>query len=154
MGQTLTNTIKWSISSSAINAFTGSVQKAWGFVRDLDSSLNDIMIVTEKNSDDMERFAIQANKAAKALGATTKDYTKASLIYYQQGLSDQEVAARSEVTTKVANVTKQSADKTSELLTAVWNGYKVQASEAELYIDKLACARLLLVYNITVLPEE
>lgn len=138
MGQTLTNTIRWSISSTAINAFTGSVQNAWSFVKSLDSSLNDIMIVTEKSSDDMKEFAVQANKAAKALGATTKDYTKASLIYYQQGLSDSEVAARAEVTNKVANVTKQSTDTASELLTAVWNGYKVSAEEAELYVDKLS----------------
>jgi hypothetical protein len=39
----------------------------------------------------MDKFAIRANKAAKELGASTKSYTDASLIYYQQGLSDQEV---------------------------------------------------------------
>jgi hypothetical protein len=31
----------------------------------------------------MERFAIKANKAAKALSASTLDYTNAALIYYQ-----------------------------------------------------------------------
>jgi hypothetical protein len=37
----------------------------------------------------MARFAAEANAAAKALSATTVEYTNASLIYYQQGLSDQ-----------------------------------------------------------------
>jgi hypothetical protein len=37
----------------------------------------------------MADFAAEANKAAKALSTTTTEYTKASLIYYQQGLSDQ-----------------------------------------------------------------
>jgi TP901 family phage tail tape measure protein len=86
----------------------------------------------------MERFAVQANKAAKELGASTKSYTDAALIYYQQGLSDEEVAARSDVTIKAANVTGQSAQTVSEQLTAVWNGYKVSAAESEQYIDKLA----------------
>jgi DNA-binding transcriptional regulator LsrR (DeoR family) len=63
------------------------------------------MIVTGKSSDEMARFANQANKAAKALGANTKQYTDASLIYYQQGLNEKDVAARSNVTTKVANIT-------------------------------------------------
>jgi hypothetical protein len=36
----------------------------------------------------MAEFAIEANKAAKALSATTTEYTNASLIYFQQGLSD------------------------------------------------------------------
>jgi hypothetical protein len=39
----------------------------------------------------MAEFAEKANKAAKALSATTNQYAKASLIYYQQGLDDQEV---------------------------------------------------------------
>ena len=138
MQTTFLNTVKWSIASSAINAVTSSVQKAWSFTKELDKSLNDIMLVTEKSSDEMAQFAVQANKAARALKASTTEYTNAALIYYQQGLSDEEVAARASTTTKAANVTGQSADAVSEQLTAVWNGYKVSAQETELYIDKLA----------------
>lgn len=138
MGTTLVNTIKWSIASTSINTITSSVQNAWGYVKRLDNSLNDIVIVTGKSSDEMERFAAQANQAAKALGATTTDYTKASLIYYRQGLSDEETAARAETTLKAANVTGQSTSAVSEQLTAIWNGYKVSAEEAEIYVDKLA----------------
>ena len=39
----------------------------------------------------MSKFADQANRAAMALGKSTMDYTKAALIYAQQGLSDEEV---------------------------------------------------------------
>lgn len=138
MATTMANTIKWGVASSVMNTFTGSVQQAYGYVKNLDSSLNDIRIVTNKSADEMAKFAVQANKAAKELGASTTSYTDASLIYYQQGLTDAEVAARAEVTLKAANVTGQSADAVSEQLTAVWNGYKVSAEEAELYIDKLA----------------
>ena len=127
MGVTLANTIKWGISSSIMNNFTGAVQQAYGYVKNLDTSLNDIRIVTGKSAEEMERFAVQANSAAKSLGKTTNDYTKASLIYYQQGLSDEEVEARTNVTLKAANVTGQTASEVSEQLTAVWNGYKVNA---------------------------
>ena len=138
MGQTLVNTIKWNISSSAINKFTGSIQQAYGYVQHLDTSLNDIRIVTGKSADEMDRFSESANKAAKSLGASTTDYTEAALIYYQQGLSDDEAAARAETTVKAANVTGQTGKQVSEELTAVWNGYKVTAEETELYVDKLA----------------
>lgn len=138
MANTMANTIRWSIASTALNKLTGEIQKAYSFTKQLDRSLNDISIVTDKSSEDMARFAKEATQAAKALGAVTTDYTKASLIFYQQGLSDKEVAARAATTTKVANVTGQSADQVSEQLTAVWNGYKVSAEESELYIDKLA----------------
>lgn len=138
IGTTLKNTIKWNISSSVINQLVGSVQEAYGYVKNLDSSLNDIRIVTGYSADEMDKFAEKANKAAKALGQSTTDYTNASLIFYQQGLGDEEVQARTDVTLKAANVTGQSTSEVSEQLTAVWNGYQASAEEAELYVDRLA----------------
>ena len=138
MASTFANTVRWSISSAAINAFTSSINSAWSYTKELDESLNNIQIVTGKSADEMERFAKKANTAAKALGQSTTEYTNAALIYYQQGLSDKDAQARTDVTLKAANVTGQSAQEVSEQLTAVWNGYKVSAQESELYIDKLA----------------
>ncbi len=138
MATTMANTIRWNITAGIINSITGSIQQAYSFAKDLDHSLNDIRIVTGKSADDMAEFALQANNAAKSLAAYTTDYTNASLIYYQQGLSDEDVQARTETTLKAANVTQQSTAEVSEQLTAVWNGYKVTADEAELYVDKLA----------------
>ena len=148
MATTMSNTIKWGAASAVMNTVTRGAQQAYGYVKSLDSSLNDIVVVTGKSSDEMAKFAVQANKAAKALAASTTSYTDASLIYYQQGLTDAEVAARAEVTLKAANVTGQSADAVSEQLTAVWNGYKVSAEEAELYIDKLAAVAATTASNL------
>ena len=138
MAITLKNTIRYGISSSIFNNFTNSFSKAYDYVKDLDKSLNDIRIVSDASAKTMEKFAMHANEASKRLGASTLDYTNAALIYYQQGLSDEEAKARAEVTIKAANVTGQTGEAVSEQLTAVWNGYKVSAAEAELYIDKLA----------------
>ena len=138
MAITFGNTLRWTATTKVINTITGAVQKAYYFTKDLDTSLNDIRIVTGKSADEMERFARQATNAAQALGKTTTDYTKASLLFYQQGLSDKEVAARTETTLKASNVTGQSTSQVSEQLTAVWNGYKVTAAETEEYVDKLA----------------
>ena len=138
MGKTLLNSFKYTLSYGTLNLLSSSIQNAFQYSKALDSSLNDIRIVTDKSADDMERFAQSANKAAKELGQSTTDYTKASLIYYQQGLEEADVTARTDVTLKAANVTGQSTQEVSEQLTAVWNGYKVSAEEAELYVDKLA----------------
>ena len=138
MAQSMSNTVTWGITSSIFNNITNSVQDAYHYVKQLDSSLNDIRIVTDKSAESMAKFAVQANDAAKNLGASTRDYTDASLIYYQQGLGEADVAARAETTLKAANVTGQNTEEVSQQLTAVWNGYKVSAEEAELYVDKLA----------------
>ena len=119
MAITLKNTIRYGISSSIFNNFSNSFQKAYDYARDLNKSLNDIRIVTDFSADKMEKFAVHANKASKQLGASTLDYTNAALIYYQQGLSDEEAKARAEVTIKAANVTGQTGQEVSEQLTAV-----------------------------------
>lgn len=138
MAITLKNTIRYGISSSIFNNLTNSIQKAYDYSIKLDTSLNDIRIVTEKSAEEMDKFAVRANRVAKDLGRSTKDFTEASLIYYQQGLDDREAQARAEVTMKAANVTGQTGREVSEQLTSVWNGYKVSAEETELYVDKLA----------------
>ena len=150
---TLGNTLKWNISSSAINKLTGSIQEAWGFTKALDGSLNDIQIVTNKSSEDMKKFAIQANDAAKALGTTTTAYTNASLTFYQQGLSDEDVAARAETSLKVSNVTGLSGDQSAEYVTAVLNGYKVAAEDAENAMDKLAAVGVATASSLAELSE-
>lgn len=138
MAASMANTVKWGITSSIFNTITDSISKAVHYTEKLNSSLTDIRIVTGKSSEDMAEYAVEANKAAKALKVNTLDYTNASLIYYQQGLSEEEVRARTETTAKAANVTKQTGDAVSEQLTAVWNGYQVTAEHTEEYVDKLA----------------
>ena len=80
MATSMANTIKWGITSSIFNNITSSISQAYNYTKRLDSSLNDIRIVTDKSAESMEKFAKQANNAAKGLGASTLDYTEASLI--------------------------------------------------------------------------
>ena len=138
LGKTLANTIKWTISSSLMQGVTRSISQAYGFAKNLDGALNDIRIVTGKSADEMARFAERANAVASNLGKGTNDYTRAALIYAQQGLGQKEIEEKTASTLKTTNVTGQSAEEVSEELTAVWNGYKVSAEQAELYVDRLA----------------
>ena len=135
MGTTLKNTARWQISSSILHGFMGSVQSAYGYAQDLNKSLNDIRIVTGQNIEQMSKFAVEANRAAKALSTTTTDYTNASLIYFQQGLSAEEVAKRTEVTVKMANAAGVSAQVASDQLTAVWNNFYDGSKSLEYYAD-------------------
>lgn len=134
---TLKNTARWQISSTALHAFVGSLQTAYGYAKNLDESLNNIRIVTGHNIEYMDKFAEKANKAAKALSSTTLDYTNASLIYYQQGLSDEEVSKRTEVTLKMANAAGESAEKISDQLTSVWNNFAKGSDNLEHYADAM-----------------
>lgn len=132
---TMKNTMRWQLTSSVLHGFVGSLKQAYGYSKNLDRSLNEIRIVSEKSAEDMARFAEQANKAAKALSTTTTNYTDASLIYYQQGLTDQEVLDRTETTIKMANVAGTTAETASQQLTAIWNNFYDGSQSLEHYAD-------------------
>ena len=132
---TLKNTAKWQLSSSIVHGLMGGLQSAYGYAKDLNESLNNIRIVTGNSVEQMAEFAVQANKAAKALSTTTTEYTNASLIYYQQGLTAEEVQKRTDITVKMANVARQSAEVISDQMTAVWNNFYDGTKSLEYYGD-------------------
>ena len=137
MATSMANTVKWGITSSIFNNITGSIQKAFYYAKDLDTSLNNIRIVTGDSADQMQRFAKTANNAAKDLGRSTLDYTNAALSFYQQGLNDEQVAARTQTTLKAQNITGVGTEMV-DYLTAVWNGFNIEADQTEEIVDKLA----------------
>ena len=135
MWTTLKNVARFQISSSIMHGLIGGIQTAYRYAQDLNESLNNIRIVTGQNIDQMAKFANEANKAARTLSASTLDYANASLIYYQQGLNDQQVKERTDVTIKMANVARESAETVSEQMTAIWNNFDDGSHSLEYYAD-------------------
>lgn len=134
---TMKNTARWQLTSTAMHSFMGAIQHAYYYAQDLNESLNNIRIVSGASVEQMDKFAEKANKAAKSLSSTTLDYTNAALIYYQQGLTDKEVADRTEVTLKMANAANESATTISEQLTSVWNNFYDGSESLEHYADAM-----------------
>lgn len=134
---TLKNSVRWQLSSNILHGLEGAIGSAIGYAKDLDESLNNIRIVTGKSTDDMASFAKEANEAAKALSTTTTNYTDASLIYYQQGLSDEEVKKRTDITVKMANAARENAEEVSQYMTAIWENYADGSESLESYADKI-----------------
>ena len=132
---TMKNTVRWQITSGLLTNFTGAIGDAYRYAEDLNESLNNIRIVTGKSTAEMAQFAKQANRAAKELNTTTTKYTDASLIYYQQGLDDKSVKARTDVTAKFANVSRENLTTSSEYLTAIWNNFAKGSKNLEYFAD-------------------
>ena len=134
---TMKNTARWRLTTGVLNSFIGGLQQAFGYAKSLNASLNDIRIVSGKSADEMARFAKEANRAAQELSTTTTTYTDASLIYYQQGLNDDEVKKRTDATIKMANVTGQTAETISQQMTAVWNNFYDGTRSLESFEDAM-----------------
>ena len=138
LGTTMANTIRWQITSGLTTGLVSAFRSVIDYAEELNESLNNIRIVTGKSTDEMSKFAKEASKAAKNLSTTTTDYTDAALIYYQQGLKNDEVKQRTNTTVKLANVTGESAETVSEWMTAIWNNFDDGSKSLEYYADVLA----------------
>ena len=135
--KSLWSVAKYHLSSGIVMGLVSGLSNAVGFAKELNTSLNNIRIVTNLSAEEMDRFAAKANKAAKALHTTTTAFTDASLIYFQQGLSMEEAQRRAEITIKMANVTGQAVETVSDQLTAVWNNFEDGTQSLEYYVDVL-----------------
>lgn len=134
---TMRNTVRWQITASALQGFTGAISEAYRYAQDLNESLTNIRIVTEYSTEQMREFAQYANESAQRLSTTTTDYTDAALIYYQQGLPEEEVQNRTETTIRLAQAAGISTREASEELTAIWNNFYDGSQSLEYYADVL-----------------
>ena len=137
-GKTLKNTVKWELASTAVHGVSGVLSSAVGHAEKLNKALNEIRIVTGYNTTSMADFAVQARDAAALLSSTTTDYAKAALIYYQQGLSGEDVLKRASIVTKLSNTTGQSVEIVSEQMTSIWNNFYDGSKSLEYYADAIA----------------
>lgn len=111
-----------------MNAIHSSVE----YVKELDDSLTQIMLVTDYNRDSMNEFARSANEAAKAVSMTTTGMTNASLIFAQQGYDLGQSQELATLSAKVANASQQDTATTSDQITAYMNAYGLENSIGEL----------------------
>ena len=111
-----------------MNAIHSSID----YVKELDDSLTQIMLVTDYNKDSMNEFARSANEAAKAVSMTTTGMTNASLIFAQQGYNLNQSQELATLSAKVANASQQDTATTSDQITAYMNAYGLENSIGEL----------------------
>ena len=85
MFNTIGNTVRWGIVSSGFSQILNSLHQSVDYVKELDDSLTQIMLVTDYSREQMNEYAKSANEAARALGSTTTSVTQGSLVFAQQG---------------------------------------------------------------------
>lgn len=115
----LKNTAMWTLQSNAIHAVQSALQGAYSYAQKLNKGLTDIAIVSDLNTKQLTEFAKTANRMANELSASTSDVVSGALIYYQAGLSDEEVIKRTETTIKLAQTSGESAEQISSYMTAI-----------------------------------
>ena len=131
MQRVMTQSIKFTAAAQIQQFVYGQVQEAISWVRELNSELNTIAIASGKSAEEMNKVFESVIKNSKELRVAADDYAYAAQIFYQQGLGDEEVERRSQITIKAAQAAGQSTQEMSQQLTAVWNTYNMQGEQLE-----------------------
>lgn len=132
---TFGNTVRWGVIASGFQSIMNSAHEAVQYVKDLDASLTNIMMVTDYSKQQMNDYAKSANEAAKALGSTTVAMTDATLVFAQQGFDLNKSDQLAQLSTKLANASQQDTATTSDQITAYMNAYGLDSN-----IEKLSSA--------------
>lgn len=132
---TFGNTVRWGVIASGFQSIMNGAHQAVQYVKDLDASLTNIMMVTDYSKQQMNEYAKSANEAAKALGSTTVAMTDATLVFAQQGFDLNKSDQLAQLSTKLANASQQDTATTSDQITAYMNAYGLDNN-----IEKLSSA--------------
>ena len=113
-----------------------ATHQASQYVKDLDKSLTNIMMVSGETRDNMNAFAKQANDIAQRLGGTTTQMTEATKVFVQQGLSLEQSSKLAEYSVHLANVSEQDSATASDEITAYKNAFKIDLDDLGNAISK------------------
>lgn len=131
MSRVMVQSFKFTAAQTFIQGLTNSVQEAYQWVYDLNKTITDISIVTGYTGDQLTKVTQNAIAGARELRIAANEYAQGALIFYQQGLGDDEVARRTEITAKAAAAAGSSLQDMSSQLTAIWNTYKMVGDEQQ-----------------------
>ena len=123
-------------AATIVNSFQQLARSAFDFYKSLDSALNEIYIVSNLTIDNVNSLKTNFINMAKETGVAIDDVTRSAVLFYQQGLSTDEVLEMTEVTSQFAKVAGIDATDAADKLTAAVNGYCLAAEDASMVADK------------------
>ncbi|MDD4804542.1 MAG: phage tail tape measure protein [Candidatus Pacebacteria bacterium] len=129
--------VTWLVVGDIIIGTIRQIKNSISYINELDKNLTNIRIVTGATADEMERLARNYNELAKELGATTNQLLTGATEWFRQGKTadkTQKLLTATIVESKLAGIGSAQA---TEYLTAVLNGYKMEAESAISVVDKL-----------------
>lgn len=115
-------TAGWYVATTAFYQALHAVQNGIATVYDLSNALNDIRIVTNYTTEEVNKLGVEYNKLSKELGVTTQEITKTATEFFRQGLSQDAVNERLQATAKYAKISGLSIQEAGDLITASANG--------------------------------
>ena len=134
------NSIKMAITNfmgfnQILNLTKTAVRDAMNHIKELDSVMNGISIVTNMSTADLWKQVDAYSAMAQNFGVSIKGAYEVSQIYYQQGLETNDVLNLTNETLKLCKVSGLDYAQATDYMTTAIRGFKMEMSEASNVVD-------------------
>jgi len=140
MRNAIKQTIEYATSIGLVYGALNQIKQGIQYIKDLNKELTNIQVLQiEGASSDKEiaDLSMQYNDLAKSLGTTTIEVTKGSVEWLRQGKSIKETQELLKSTMYLSKLGALDSAQATEYLTAILNGFNMEASNSERVVDKL-----------------
>lgn len=137
MRNALKQTIEYATSIGLVYGALRQLQEGVQYLKDLDKEMTNVQIVTGDSDEQIASLSLEYNDLARSLGATTLEVAKGSLEWRRQGKTIEETSQLMEATMMLSKLGNMEAAQSTEYLTSILNGFKLEAEDAEDVISKL-----------------
>ena len=134
------NSIKMAIVNfmgfhQVLNLVKSAATAAFKHIKELDTVMNNISIVTNMSTGDLWSQIDAYSKMAQTYGTSIKGAYEVSQIYYQQGLQTNDVLTLTNETLKLSKISGLDYATTTDYMTTALRGFKMEMSDASIVVD-------------------
>jgi len=137
MLSSIKTTIQYAASIGLVYSALAQLKDGVQYVISLNKELTNIQLVTGQSTESLNSLGKQYNEMASDLGSTTLEIAKTSVEFTRQGRNAEESAILIKNSTMLQKLGNMEAAESTEKLTSIMNGFKMEAKETSLAIDKL-----------------
>jgi len=140
LSDAMKNLVAYAGAAQVLRKAINELNKAIKFTIDLNTEMTKIQVLQAEGaqtSEEIRNLASAYNDLAKELGATTIEIAQGSVEWLRQGKTIQETTKLLVASTQMAKLGNLSTAESTEYLTSVLNGFKLEAQDAASVVDKL-----------------
>ena len=135
IGKMQSITQRWFSVYAAVRMVSKAIKTTINTTKELDATITDIAIVTNKSQDQLWGQMPQYTEMARQYGASISGVYKVSQLYYQQGLKQNDVMALSAETLKLARISGLEYSEATDYMTNAVRSFKMEMTDAQVVTD-------------------
>ena len=137
MGHNISKALEWSIAMGVVYGTINQIKQGMEYIADLNKEMVNIQVVTGMSPDAVGNLASDYNDLASQMGVTTLEVTRGSLEWFRQGKTIEETGKIMEDVLMMGKLGNMESAQSTEYATSILNGFKLEAEDLTLVVDKL-----------------